>query len=333
MSAAPSPTPESQPTSEKCESLPQPRWNSPTRFMFRFLFCYIMLFATFCIPFIITVPWYYFTGKFLPSPLDPLWGVVVPWLAKHALHLAKDVPYAAGDQGDTLSDYIVLLAWIALALIATGVWSVLDRKRTNYARLDQWLRLVMQCLLAGILFSYGFDKVFPLQFGNVTPAKMMGRLGDLPPMDLLWTFMAASKPYTIFSGLLEVFAGILLLLPRLRFFGATLAIIVMTNVFALNLAYDVSVKSLSLQFLLMAAYLAAPECSNLVSLLILNRPVAPRPQVALSNKSTVTRWAWIAQGVAGSLFFLVSFRGRRPRLLQERGALGFVSVSRCLESE
>lgn len=309
MIPIPFPTPESQPTSEKCESFTQPLWSSLRRFIFRFLFCYIMLFGTFCIQFMISVPWYYLTGKFVSFPLDPLWRVIVPWVARHALHFSKEISYAVADQGDTLSDYIVLLASVVLALISTGVWSVLDRRRTNYARLEQWLRLVMQCLLAGILFSYGFDKVFPVQFGNMTPGQMMARLGELPPMDLLWALMAASKPYTIFSGLLEVSAGILLLIPRLRFLGATLAIIVLTNIFALNLAYDVSVKSLSLQYLLMAIYLAAPECPNLVSLLILSQPVAPKPEVALSNKLAVTRWAWIVQGVAGLLSFLLAFAG------------------------
>ena len=268
-----------------------------------------MLFGTFCVRFTLGFSWYLFSGKSLFFLLDPIWSVVVPWVARHILQLSRDVPYAAVDQGDTLSDYVLLFSWLVFAIVATGVWSALDRGRSNYVRLKQWLRLIVQALLAGTLFSYGFVKVFPSQFGSLTPAMMMGHVGDLLPTDMLWTFMAASKPYTIFGGLLEVFAGSLLLVPSLRFFGAMLAIVVMVNIFALNLAYDVSVKSLSLHYLLMAIYLAAPEFSTLVTLLIFKRPVAPRPEVALSSSRTVTRWAWMAQGAVGLFCFLASFAG------------------------
>ena len=48
--------------------------------------------------------------------------------------------------------------------------------------------------------------------------------------------MAASKPYTIFSGSLEVLGGILLLVPRLADLGALICAAVLSNVFALNVA-------------------------------------------------------------------------------------------------
>lgn len=284
----------------------QQRWSLLKLASFRFLFCYVILFGTFCVQFMLGLPWFLFSGKSFSFPLDRGWSVLVPWVARHILHLSKAVPYAVFDQGDTLSDDILLFSWIVLAILATGVWSALDRERTNYARLNQWLRLIVQVLLAGILFSYGFDKVFPLQFGSLTPSRMMGHVGDLSPEDMLWVFMAASKPYTIFSGLLEVVAGFLLLVPRLRFLGAMLATVVMGNIFALNLAYDVSVKLLSLHYLLMAIYLAAPACSSLVALLIFNRAVVPKPEVALSSSRIVTRWAWRAQSVIGGLCFLLA---------------------------
>jgi hypothetical protein len=307
MSANPAKAVSNEPESEVLDPWEQPHWSFLKLASFRFLFCYLMLFGTFCIQFMLGLPLYLLTGKYLSSPLDPLWSVLGPWVARYILHLSREVPYVVIDSGDSPSDYVVMFSWIVLAIVAAGVWSVLDRRRANYVRLNQFLRLVVQVLLAGILFSYGFGKVFPTQFGSLTPSRMMGNVGDLSPMDMLWLFMAASKPYTIFGGLLEVSAGVLLLVPKLRFLGAMLAIVVMGNILALNLAYDVSVKGLSLHYLLMAIYLAAPEFPSLVTLLIVKRAVRPKPDVDLSSSGTVTRWAWRTQAAFGLFCFLISF--------------------------
>jgi len=64
-------------------------------------------------------------------------------------------------------------------------------------------------------------------------------------MGLLWTFMAASKGYQIFTGAAEVLGGILLLWKRTTTLGALTVFGVMANVMALNFFYDVPVKLLS----------------------------------------------------------------------------------------
>ena len=55
----------------------------------------------------------------------------------------------------------------------------------------------------------------------------------------------------------------------------------MANVFALNVAYDVEVKLLSFQLLVMAGFLLVPELPRLVNLFVLNRAVVPveRPRL------------------------------------------------------
>src|SRR5208282_313026 len=106
-------------------------------------------------------------------------------------------------------------------------------------------------------------------------ARLSERVGNLSPFRMLWTFMAASKPYTSFSGFAEVLAGVLLLVPQLTTLGALITIGVTANVFALNMSYDVPVKLGSLHYLLMAMFLVAPETQRLVNVFILNRPAAP----------------------------------------------------------
>ena len=76
-------TAESETRASELPGVSQPYWGLPRRLGFRFLFCYIMLLGTFCVHFIIGVSWYFISGKFISSPLDLLWSVVVPWVARH----------------------------------------------------------------------------------------------------------------------------------------------------------------------------------------------------------------------------------------------------------
>jgi uncharacterized membrane protein YphA (DoxX/SURF4 family) len=190
-------------------------------------------------------------------------------------------------------------------MLGTVAWSILDRKRTGYRCLHDWLSLVLRFTLAAIMFLYGFDKVFPLQFHSITRLDLMQPLGDLNHYNLMWRFMAASRPYTIFSGSLEVLGGILLLVPRLANLGALICAAVLSNVFALNLAYNVNVRLFSFNLLLIALFLAAPEFPRLVNLLILNRPVYPQRPALLAKRHWIDKGARILQIALGACVFVV----------------------------
>lgn len=74
--------------------------------------------------------------------------------------------------------------------------------------------------------------------------------------------------------------GILLFVPALATLGSLICIAVLTNVFMLNMCYDVPVKIFAFQLLVMAWFLAAPELRNLVNLFLFHRRVElarPRP--------------------------------------------------------
>jgi len=146
------------------------------------------------------------------------------------------------------------------------VWSVVDRRRMEYRVLLEWLQRTVSLLLAYVLFSYGTDKVFPLQFGRLSQVRSE-RVGDLDRFNMLWTFMAASTPYTVFSGAMEILAGLLLLVRRSETAGALLSIGVLTNVLVLNLAYDVPVKLLSSHLRVFALFLPGllPDSRSLFS--------------------------------------------------------------------
>jgi len=117
-------------------------------------------------------------------------------------------------------------------------------------------------------------------------------------MGLLWVFMGSSTAYTVFTGVVEVAGALCLLFRRTSTLGALILFGARTNVAMLNFTYDVSVKILSLNLLLMAAYIAAPDARRLAGVLLLNRATAPRPPRPLF----VSRWANYAALGGGALF-------------------------------
>jgi len=117
-------------------------------------------------------------------------------------------------------------------------------------------------------------------------------------MGLLWTFMGVSTPYTVFAGAMETLGGVLLFFRRTTTLGALVTIAVMTNVFVLNMCYDVPVKQFSLHLLLMAVFLLLPDLRRLANVLVLNRPTEP----ANLAPPLSARWARIAGLVLCVLF-------------------------------
>lgn len=279
------------------------RWRPATRLVFRFVFSYLILYSIYTYDSLLTFLRFTITGKFPDGLLDPLLHRIVPWVARHLLHLPQDITVFSNGSGDTTYDWVLVLCELVLALAAAVVWSVLDRKRLDYRRLHAWLRLLVRLELACEMLTYGFDKAFPLQFGDLTLSRLAAPFGSLTPFGLLWGFMAASKGYTIFAGLAEVLGGALLLIPRLTRVGAWVSAGVLANVFALNMFYDVPVKLFSFHLLLMAVFLAAPDFPRLTNLLIFNRTVTPAPVTPLSEKSWISRGAPILVTVLGAAVF------------------------------
>src|SRR5258708_21145416 len=108
------------------------------------------------------------------------------------------------------------------------------------------------------MVDYGWHKIMPVQFPPPGPDRLLVAYGDSSPMGLLWTFMGASKPYVMFSGLIEVAGGLLLLFRRTSLLGGLLSAAVLTNVVLMNFCYDVPVQLYSSRLLVMAVLYVAP---------------------------------------------------------------------------
>ncbi|MGC1782245.1 MAG: hypothetical protein WA708_06990 [Acidobacteriaceae bacterium] len=283
-------------------------WNVATRIAFRFFFVYFVLLCIDIVSVLISISTYFLTGKLHMEWLSLLWRGIVPWFGRHVLLLHQ--PIAAG-HGDNIFDWTQLVFLLLFAAVVTAIWSVLDRKRTNYAKLYEWLRVVVRLSLAGALIVYGVDKIYPLQFGAVTLSRLATRVGNLDPESMLWMFMAASTGYTIFSGLGELIGAVLLIVPRTANVGAVVTIGVMANVFALNVFYDVPVKIYAANYLLMGLFLLAPELPRLTDVLLFNRATEAAVRPALFRSRRANRWSWMMQLLLGAFFLGINLYAAR----------------------
>ena len=248
----------------------EPEWGPVRRILFRFGFTYLFLYllSTFLL-LLAFIPY----GESAVGWYFELWSVLVPWVARH-LFQATALPHSTGS-GDSLYRWMQVACFATLAALVALVWTLVDRKRKSYPRLYEGLRLYVRLGLGMTMIQYGAFKIVPSQFPQPSLDRLLQSIGDSSPMGILWTFMGASVPYTIFGGLTEWTGGALLLFRRTMRLGALIGIAALTNVVMLNFCYDVPVKQFSAHLLAMAVFLAAPDLRRLADLLVLNRPVPP----------------------------------------------------------
>src|ERR1700760_1473165 len=160
-------------------------WTVFRKIAFRFvcLFMYLSI-AEIYAPMIV-VP---FIGERLSSALDYPFSKAAVWIAVHVFHVTGIA--AAGhatDSRDTVLGWTTMLVIVLLSLPGTVLWSLLDRRRPNYARAALWMRYLLRLSLVFIMLRYGIFKIFPLQMSRPSLGVLNEPLGQTSPMTLLWT--------------------------------------------------------------------------------------------------------------------------------------------------
>ncbi|MFG0275922.1 MAG: thiol-disulfide oxidoreductase DCC family protein [Phycisphaerales bacterium] len=217
---------------------------------------------------------------------------VVGWFGE--LVTGAEPSFTMTGSGDGVASYLGVLFDFVIAAVIAVAWWVWRRSKPISPRVADGARVLLRYYLAYMMFAYGFAKVFPLQFPGLGPDRLLQPFGDASPMGLLWTFMGASAGYQIFAGAAEVLGGLLLLFRRTTLLGSLVVAAVMTNVFAMNMFFDVPVKLYSFHYLVFAIVLAIPDLPRLTGLFIANIPVAPRDLRPFWGRS---RWLNRAVGV------------------------------------
>lgn len=226
--------------------------------------------------------------------------------------------------GDALWSWCWHLGWIVVGLVIVAVWTLLDGKRPNYRSLAGLLEVFARYGLALSMVFYGLAKVIPSQMGYMSlPSHQLQLVGDTSMFHVLWGFMGASIPYSVATGLVELIAGLLLLFRRTKVLGLLFALVATTQVFMMNLFYDVPVKIVSGELFVIAVALTVPYLPNLLRV-GLNRggmePVPPLPTPGprwLAITGLVVKYAatciMILFGVAqGALMTYINHTPRSP---------------------
>ncbi|NKB87677.1 MAG: DUF393 domain-containing protein [Acidobacteria bacterium] len=188
--------------------------------------------------------------------------------------------------GDTTFNHLDLLVDAVLAVVISAIWAFQKRGIAVSATTWDVSRTVARYYLGTFLLTYGWVKAFPLQFPLPSPDRMIQPYGDSSPMGLAWTFLGASVGYQIFAGLAELLGGYLLLWRRTTLLGALVSFAVMSNVFAINLFFDVPVKLFSGHLALVAVFLIVSDLPRLGAALLTDLPAMPRPRTPF----------WMARG-------------------------------------
>jgi hypothetical protein len=280
-----------------------PKWSPALRIAFRFCLIYLGLYclATQIITslFTLTVG----AGRNVPD-LATLWPLrpVIVWTGAHVFHM--DVHLSAfwgGNSGSTdcMFGWIMTFCLLVIATVATVVWSVLDRRRENYAELHKWFRLFVRFALAGQMIAYGFVKVIPIMLPYPSLTRLLQPVGTLSPMGMLWTSTGSAPVYEMFTGWAEAAGGLLLFYPRTATLGALVTLADMIQVSMMELTYDVPLKLFAFHLLLLSCFLLASDVPRLVRFLLLNRATTPSTEGQLFRSVRANRIALVVQIIFG----------------------------------
>jgi hypothetical protein len=259
---------------------------------------------------LLLIPYLQFRG------LGPHWPLreITIWIAAHVFGITTPLTYSGDNIGET-SFFWVQMFWIlAVSLVATALWSYVDRARKHYSSLYRWFRLFVRLALASQMFEYGMTKIIPNQFSAPSLITLVQPVGHLTLSGILWASIGASPAYQIFLGCAELLGGILLLLPRTFMLGALICLADMTQVFMFNMTYDIGLKQISFHLILLCLFLLAADFTRIANF-FMNRTVEPS-----ASTDRFARGLQIAIGVyliAAQIFINWSFwntdGGGRPR--------------------
>jgi hypothetical protein len=282
------------------ERKPMP-WRLPTRIAFRFCVVYLGLFCvTFAqITFVVTGV----VSQWLPDRAV-LWQMialqpVTGWVGRTVFGVDSPLATDSGS-GDQAAIWVLIFSLFVVAVVATVVWSVFDRRRGSYPRLAAWFTTFLRLCLGGQMLVYGFAKVIPTQMPSPPLSSLLEPFGNFAPMAVLWLQVGSSHPYEIALGAVEVVAGLLLFWPRTAVLGALLSVVGTGQIFLLNRTYDVPVKILSFHLLVISLILVAPHVRRLADVLVLQRqtdPVVPAELFTTRRRNRIAVAAQLALGV------------------------------------
>lgn len=244
-------------------------WPGYQLILFRFFVIYFVL-STAVWSWPSSFEWFDFLGAFETWLRDGYTD-----LFNNYIYQVKEELVLPRGSGDTSMGWATFYAQLFIALIGSAIWSIADRKRTQYISGSLVIRNIVRYYVIMFAFIYGIIKLFGLQMPSPSNSYYATDLGNFSGMRFAWNFVGYSKEYEFFSGMMEVLVGVFLLYRRTVVLGALLGAGVFSYVFLLNMTFDIPVKIFSFQLLAACIFLSAGNLKRIVNFFLLNKPVAP----------------------------------------------------------
>ena len=242
--------------------------------------------------FIFFLPFPYFLISFWSDLLKALFNPICEGILAT---IQPDMRYL-GIESDSAGMWI----WLGLISVFAASITLIFFRRIKLSKVYNWHYATVAYFLAFILIKYGFDKLLLNQFYFPEPNILHTRVGQMDKSLLYWSSMGSSPVYSIFSGLVEIIPGILLLFRRTRAFAGFIPMLAFTNVLAINIGFNVDVKLLSSVLLFMSIYISFPFLVLIKRLII-----SPNQFTRMSLKPRVIKdYKWYS-GIKVLLIFLL----------------------------
>lgn len=213
---------------------------------------------TFSLLFVLFVPFPYHLFPFQEQVNRLLFTKPLIALSPYLFHTRYSSNIISSDS--TLMYTLVIVLFITSLIIATFLLRFSETKKIKFFAL---IRTILFYFLAMQLLKYGFDKIFKTQFYLPEPNTLYTPVGMLDKDILYWSTIGVSHSYNVFTGSLEIIAGLLLLFRRTRVLALVFSIGILLHICALNFSFDISVKLFSLFLLFVSVLLLSPYLKNI----------------------------------------------------------------------
>ena len=293
------------------------RWSLATRIAFRFVVIYTTGYVLLTQMFggLVVLPF----GLTIPQP-ENAWSVrtTVDWVATRVLKFPEPLLQFSGS-GDKPIDWAFCAALLAVAGVLTIAWSLAARGRAAHPGVHKWFRLFLRFALGATMLSYGMAKAIPLQMSFPNFRRLLEPYGDFSLMGVLWAKLGASPSYEIFSGVVETLCAVMLFIPGLTTVGALMTFATATQIFMLNMTYDVPVKLFSFHLIVFSLVLLGPDVRRLCRVLVFRKAADAAPEPRLARSLRTRRILVAAQLVLGTWLIWSNVQGSREAWYQYGG--------------
>lgn len=238
-------------------------WKGYELFLFRVACIFFILL---CVP---LTPDYYkqwFTIDWTKLHIRDLGG-----LAGRGMHFMT-INSESGTYG--LGSYVDWGISLLIGLVGAVVWTLIDKKRKNYIRLNYFMSALVAFSLLTKLQGLTFSKIFPTQMPELALTQLNTPFGDFTAQKHYWIQFSFVPGYETFAGLAELLIMLLLFFRQTRAWGAALSIAMVGNIAIANHIYDGGVHVLAMLYPLGGIFILWPYLFLLYKLLIKEEDVS-----------------------------------------------------------